>query len=93
MRRVESSPVGSHGSNDGSVQSRPVDASGVGKGDVAGVGELVDDTSLVVPRVVAVRPGQHLPHGHEQVVKGPRDDDVVVHAHDAGDDHHAVANT
>ena len=84
---------GSGGSHSG-VESSGVDVGGVSVGAVEVCGrKLVDGAPLVVPGVAAVRPGQNLPHGHEQVVEGPGDDDVVVDADNARDDDHAVAHT
>lgn len=82
------------GGGQGRVQSRCVDAGGVSFSavDVCG-SELVEGASFVVPGIAAVRPWQHLPHGHEEVVEGPGDDDVVVDADDARDDDHTVAYT
>ena len=46
-----------------------------------------------VPRVVAGAPREDTREGLEEVEEGPRDDDVVVDAADARDQHHADAET
>ena len=46
-----------------------------------------------VPRVVAGAPWEDAGEGLEEVEEGPRDDDVVVDAADARDQHHAYAET
>lgn len=46
-----------------------------------------------VPRVVTGGPGQGGVEGVEEEIHGPRDDDIVVNAHDRADDDHSNANT
>ena len=50
----------------------------------------VEYACVSVPCVVTSAPWQRLVEGHEQVVDGPGDDDVVVDADDPGDQHHTV---
>ena len=53
----------------------------------------LEGTGGRVPRVVAGAPREDTGEGLEEVEEGPRDDDVVVDAADARDQHHAYAET
>lgn len=74
-------------------QVRQVARQGSGPGAIGEVGS-VQHTGTVgcVPGVIAVRPGQHVRHGREEVVEGDADDHVVVDADVCGHHHHTIAH-
>ena len=62
-------------------------------GGAVGVMPGPQGAPIRVPVVITRRPGQRREERVEEVVERPGDDDVVVHADDCRDDHHAISDT
>lgn len=69
------------------------DSRHVGKGSVHSWGSHHPTAVRCVPRVVTVRPGQQICHGHEEVIKCNANHHIVVDPNVSGDHHHSIAHT